>query len=352
MWFAVSVRLLRRELLTIGLLLVAACGRAPGLEKKVDKALRPAHHARSVAARMAALRMDHARVHGLLGAHRYRAKHRVRVTVNGQPDHAFEDRYVLRCAGKSDCYGRQDNSLEYGVEFYRIGEHTYFRHRYQRFMRFTEEPEEARRRLERIWGAGEAVIELLQAYLVTTPAGEASVAGRSGSRYKLSLGRGRPALYTGRRSWRARCKAMRIEGEAVLDKSTGVVLALRVSYAVSAPKGGRTVTITGDFDGAVVEVGKAQVVKAPADFAVARSRPRETQELRMLGSQRLNPGWFRGGGPQAARRGHSGGGMGPASTHPRRSRPRAAAPVMRRAPRARPSMARPPADRRRPAGKP
>ena len=291
--------------------MVAACGRSPGPEGKADKALRPARHARSVAARMAALRMDHARVHGLLGAHRYRAKHQVRVTVNGQPDRAFEDRYVLRCAGKSDCYGRQDNSLEYGVEFYRIGEQTYFRHRYQRFMRFTEEPEEARRRMERIWGAGGAVIELLQAHLVATPAGEATVAGRSASRYKLSLGRGLPAVHTGRRSWRSRLKAMRIEGEAALDKATGVVLTLRVSYAVSAPKGGRTVTLAGVFDGAVVEAGKAQVIKAPADFAVARSRPREARELRMLGSQRLHPGWFRGGGPQAAR-----------STRPRRNRPR------------------------------
>ena len=279
--------------------------------------------------------MNHATAHGLLGAHRYRALHRVRVTLDGQPDRSFEDRYELRCAGKSDCYGRQDNSLEYGVEFYRIGEETYFRHRYQRFLKFTEEPAEARRRSEHIWGAGAAIIELLQGHLVVTPAGEITVVGRPASRYKLSRGRGLALSYTGRRAWRSRLKALGIEGEAVLDKATGAVLTLRVTYAVSAPKAGRTVTIAGTFDGAVVEVGKPLAIAAPADFKVARSRPREAQELQMLGSQRLYPGWFRGGGPQAARRARSG------------SRPRA------RSFTAPPSRARRPAVRRPgPADKP
>ena len=112
---------------------------------------------------------------------------------------------------------------------------------------------------------------------------------------------------------------MRIEGEAQLDRATGVVLALKVTYAVSAPKDGHSVTITGEFDGSVVGVGKPQVIKPPADFAVARARPREVRELRMLGSQRLHPGWFRGGGPHKAHRHGRRGGMKPAP--PRRSRP-------------------------------
>lgn len=345
---------MRTWLVAIGCLAVAACGRSPGPEGSAGKTIRSAHHGRSVAARLAALRMDHATAHGLLGAHRYRAKSRVRVTLDGRPDRAFEDRYWLRCTGKSDCYGRQDNSLEYGVEFYRIGEHTYFRHRYQRFWRFTEEPEEARRRVERIWGAGAAIIELLQGHLSMTPVDEVTVAGRQASHYKLSLGKGIPAVYVGRRAWRDGLKAMRIEGEAQLDKATGVVLALKVIYAVSAPKDGRIVTITGEFDGAVVEAGKPQVIKPPADFAVARARPREARELRMLGSQRLHPGWFRGGGPQAARRGYSGGGMRQGPNRTPRPGGRPGAPRMRpRATGARPSMARRPSARRTgPAGKP
>jgi len=265
---------------------------------------------------MAALRLDHATVRGLLGAHSYRAVHRVRVTLDGQPDRAFEDRYLLRCNGKTDCYGRQENSLEYGVEFYHLGDQTYFRHRYQRFLRFSEEPDEAGRRVERIWGVGAAIVELIQGGLVVTSDGESTVAGRRASRYKLSLGTGLPAIHSGRRAWRAGLKPMRIEGEVQLDTATGVVLALKVTYAASAPKGGRTVTIAGEFDGTVVEAGKAQVIKPPTDFAVARARPREARELRMLGSQRLHPGWFRGGGPRAARR--------PTTRRPATRRPRPA----------------------------
>jgi len=195
---------------------------------------------------------------------------------------------------------------------------------------------------------------------VMTPAGQTTVAGRSASRYKLSLGKGVPTAHTGRRAWRARLKAMRIEGEAQLDTASGAVLALKVTYAVSAPKAGRTVTITGDFDGAVVEAGKPQVIKPPADFAVARARPREARELRMLGSQRLNPGWFRGGGPHAARRGGATKGMKPAPSmehRPRRpmqpSRPRARTPMQAPRPRARTPMVQPPSNHRpRPMDKP
>jgi len=345
---------MRSCLVAIGCLVLAGCGRSPGPDNGTGKTIRPANHGRSVVARLAALRMDHRTAHGLLGAHRYRAKSRVRVTLDGVPDRAFEDRYWLRCTGKTDWYGRHDNSLEYGVEFYRIGDHTYFRHRYQRFSRFSEEPREARRRVERIWGAQAAIIELLQGHLSVTPAGEGTVAGRPASRYNLSLGKGVPTVYVGRRAWRDGLKAMRIEGEAQVDRATGVVLALKVVYAVSAPKNGRTVTITGEFDGAVVEVGKAQVIKPPADFAVARARPRETRDLRMLGSHRLHPGWFRGGGPQAARRGRSGGAMRPGSSPRPRSRGRVPAPRTRpRATGARPSMTRRPAARRTgPEGKP
>jgi hypothetical protein len=297
-------------------LALAACGRAPGARRRAEESVSPARHAQSVVARLAALRLDHAKARLLLGGHRYRAVHRVSVTLDGKPDRAFEDRYELRCNPDADCYGRQDNSLEYGVEFYRIGEQTYFRHRYQRFLRFSEEPDEAGLRAERIWGAGAAIVELLGGYLVLTPAGQGTVAGRPSSRYKLSLGDGKgiPAIRSGRRSWRTRLKAMRIEGEAQLDTATGVVLAIKVTYAVSAPKGAHTVTITGDFDGSVVEAGKVQAIKPPADFAVARARPRDARDLRLLGSARLNPGWFRGGGPRAARRGRGGAGRRPAST--------------------------------------
>ncbi len=355
MWFSVPVHEpLKIALLALALLTFSGCGRSPTAQRRAGKTVQPANHPRSVVARMAALRMDHATAGRLLAGHRYKAVHRVRVTLDDKPDQSFVDQYALRCTGRGDCYGRQDNSLEYGVEFYRIGEHTYFRHRYQRFVRFSEEPEEADRRVERIWGAGAAVIELLGDHLKTTAAGETHVAGRSAIRYKLSRGTGAVQVHSGRRAWRGRLKAMRIEGEAALDKATGVMLALKVSYAVSAPKNGRTVTLSGSFDGGLVEVKKPQVIKPPADFAVAQSRRRESRELRLLGSHRLNPGWFRGGGPQAARRGGSmrpgRGAMRSAAMRPRPGH--MARPVMARPGMARPVMARPGMARRVGPGKP
>lgn len=358
MCFSVAVLYRYPFLLCLLGLAVVGCGRSPAAEQGAVKGVSPALHARSEAARLAALHMDHPAARRLLGGHRYKALHRVRVTLGGQPDRSFEDRYELRCAGKGDCYGRQDNSLEYGVEFYRIGEQTYFRHRYQRFLRFSEEPAEARRRVARIWSAGAAIIELLEGHLKTTPAGEVTVAGRAASRYKLSRGSGAARIYGGRRAWRGRLKALKVEGEAVLDKATGAPLSLRVRYAVSAPKDGRTVTISGEFDGAVSQVGKPQVIKPPTDFAVARTRPRETQELRLLGSHRLNPGWFRGGGPQAARRGASSGAMGRGAQRPRavmgamaprRPAPRSGMVARPTGPRARPGR---PVARPRPTDKP
>jgi hypothetical protein len=333
MWFPVTVRFLLISLQTALLALaLAACGRARVSERPDAPGVLPARHRQSVAARFAALRMEHVRARRILRDHRYEARHAVRVALDGQPDQAFEDRYELRCAGPSDCYGRQDNSLEYGVEFYRIGELTYFRHRYQRFLRFAEEPAEARLRVERIWGAGAAVIELLQGHLAVTPAGEATAAGRPASRYKLSPGQSLPRVHHGRRAWRSRLKVISVSGEALLDKATGVPLSLRVSYAVSAPKAGRRVTITGTFEGAVREAGKPVVLRPPADFRVARARPRDSQELRLLGSHRLNPGWFRAGGPQAAHRTRRGSGAASAMapTRPTAMRPRPS-PMARRA---------------------
>ena len=73
---------MRRALLVIGWLVVAACGRSPALDKRAGRTIRPANHARSVAARMAALQMDHATARDLLGAHRFRASHKVRVTLD------------------------------------------------------------------------------------------------------------------------------------------------------------------------------------------------------------------------------------------------------------------------------
>jgi hypothetical protein len=338
MWFPVTVRSLLISLQAALLALaLAACGRARVSERRAGPGVVPARHRQSVAARLVALRMEHVQARRILRDHRYEARHAVRVTLDGRPDQAFEDRYELRCAGPSDCYGRQDNSLEYGLEFYRIGELTYFRHRYQRYLRFAEEPAEARLRVERIWGAGAAVIELLQGHLALTPAGETTAAGRPASRYKLAPGQGVPRVHHGRRAWRSRLKVISVSGEALLDKATGVPLSLRVSYAVAAPKAGRTVTLTGTFEGAVREAGKPLVLRPPVDFRVARARPRDSQDLHLLGSHRLNPGWFRGGGPQAAHRAHRGGGAAPAmaptgaSAMPPARRPRPA-PITRRAP--------------------
>ncbi|MFH2005955.1 MAG: hypothetical protein ABI333_05135 [bacterium] len=262
----------------------------------------PRNHVRVAAARWRAFELTSGEVRQRLGGHSYQARHRVAVTVDGKPDQSFEDRYVVKCTGKGACYARQDNSLEYGVELYRLGELTYFRHRYQRFMRFPEEPQEAARRIEHIWGAGGAVVELLRRHMSVTPAGAVTAAGRKATRYRLSLGASRVLVReSGPRAWRALLKPLRIVGEAALDNKTGVALSLQITYDVRVPKDGHIVKITGEFRGALSDPGKNPVIKPPADYVVAQPRAREVQQLQMLGSHRRNPGWFRGGGSRHRR---------------------------------------------------
>jgi len=278
-----------------------SCGR--GRPAASPDATDPRNHARNAAARLRAFELTSADVRGRIGGHQYQARHRISVTVDGRPDQSFEDRYVLRCTRKGACYGRHDNSLEYGLELYRLGDQTYFRNRYQRFMRFSEEPEEAARRIQHIWGTGSAVVELLRRHMKITPAGAVTTAGRSAARYRLSLGASRVLVREhGPRAWRALLRPLRIAGEAALDQKTGVVLSLQLTYEVRVPKGGQTVKIAGEFRGALTNPGKNPSIKPPTDFVVARPRAREKQQLRLLRSHRLNPGWFRGGGTGARRR--------------------------------------------------
>ncbi len=264
--------------------------------------------------------MSHSVAWKHLGGHRFRATHRVSVKVDGKPDRDLVSRYELTCAPERDCHGREESSAEYGVELYRMGEQTFFRHRYQRFMRFSEEPEEANRRIQRIWGAAAAVVELLGSRLAVTPAGETTAAGRRATRYKLSRQHGPPARASGARAWRKKMQVLSVKGEALLDTATGAPLGITISYSVSAPKGAHRVTISGQLEASVLQAGASQKITPPRDFIVARPRPRETRDLRMLGSHRLNPGWFRGGGPQAAhrraRQGMSGGAPRPARGDP------------------------------------
>lgn len=263
----------------------------------------------------------------------FRATHRVASTLDGKPEASWVDTYSLRCRATGDCHGRLDNSLEYGVEFIRLGAHTYFRHRYQEFLRFREEPREAQRRAQRIWGAGAAVTTLLERWLRLVPAGSKTVGGRTGSLYRLEKrSRPRAVTATGRRAWRARLHADAIAGEVVLDSATGVVLRLQVRYAVWATRGTHKIGVTGTYEGSLTGVGTTPAVAPPARFTRATPRAREAlDERRLLRDQRLRPGWFRGGGPYEARR------------HPaRRGAPRPGmSPVRRRraAPRPAPSRA-------------
>lgn len=241
-----------------------------------------------------------------IGSHRFAATHRVAVSVDGRADQELGEELRLVIRRNGDCQGQRHNSKEWGVEFVRLGEVTYFRHRYQRFLRFTEEPGEARRRVERIWGTGRAVLELVQRQLRFESQSNGRVAGRPVVALRLarrehpvgSIGSSRPS-----RAWRAGLAVIRLEGEARLDRQTGVPLACRISYAVAAEKDGKQVVISGEYQGKTVVLGRDPALSPPRDFVEARPRVREKPLLsRLLKGHRLNPGWFRGGGPRAARR--------------------------------------------------
>jgi hypothetical protein len=349
----------------LGVAGVAGCGGRTPVGGQSAARVDPADHVKSPAARRRALTLTHAEVRERVGGHVFRATHRLSSSLDGQTEQSWVDRYELRCRQSGDCYGRHHNSLEYGVEFFRLGEHTYFRHRYQSFLRFSEAPREAERRVERIWGVGAAVIRLVGRQLSLRRDGEVQVAGRTGVRYRLQR-RKKPRADPpaglgsdrGSRAWRARLQVTRLTGEAVLDRDTGVPLRLAADYRITAPKQGKTVAIAGKLEGALSEVGGAPEVSAPEDYTPAIARRREVlDEKALLRDERLNPGWFRGGGPHAARRRQRQGrtrhrrrrgraaprpAAGPGDAPRRRARPRPRArPAARARPRPRRRAARP-----------
>ena len=331
MWFVLGVRNLSRQLtwLLMGasLVVTGACGGSQASEGGGVLPDDPRRHATRALARWNALAMSHRKVRARLGGHRFEATHRVDVTVDNKPVQGFQDRYWLRCTRQGLCHGKLHNSLEYGVEFIRLADYTYFRHRYQKYLRFTEEPEEATRRIEDLWGAGRAVVDLLRAQLTLSPDGQAKASGREASRYRLTLASvGRPRDESGARAWRNKMRVLKIEGHVLLDNATGVPLELQVSYAVSAPRKSQTLVITGSFRGAIRDPGRPPEIRPPSSFVEAKPRDRTVlQERRLLSNYRLNPGWFRGGGP--ARRGSMGAPVRAMSRPRPRPRPR---PVMRR----------------------
>ena len=307
----------------------------------------PRQHASSAEARRAALHLSDREVRERLGGHRFQAQHRIASTVDGKPDRAWTEDYLLVCRKNGDCHGRLQNSREYGVEFVRLGEQTYFRHRYQPYLRFREEPDQAERRIQRIWGINAAVVDLVARFVDLAPIGKGQVAGRAVVRYQLRRRpRPRQAAEQGRRAWRASMTLNKLSGEVALDAATGVPLSVRIDYAVTAPRKGHTVGISGSLKGQITAVGAAGAVTAPTRFTQATSRRREVlDERHLLHDWRLNPGWFRGGGPYAARR--RGREPSPRGVAPGPRPPAARAPAAR-APAARPPAARAPAARRVP----
>lgn len=334
-----------------GLVTLALLGAGPGCGRPRPRPDRganrvdPRQHASSAVARRAALHLSDSEVRKRLGGYRFQAQHRIASTVDGKPDRAWSEDYLLLCRKNGDCHGRLQNSREYGVEFVRLGEQTYFRHRYQPYLRFHEEPDQAEHRIQRIWGIGAAVVDLVGRFVDLAPIGKGQVAGRAVVRYQLKRrARPRKAAEQGRRAWRASMTVKKVSGEVALDAATGVPLSLKIDYAVTAPRKGHTVGISGSLQGQITAVGSPGAVTAPTQFTQAKSRRREVlDERHLLHDWRLNPGWFRGGGPYAARR--RGRERAHPHTAPRRvapgPRPPAARPAARR-PAARPAV-RPPA---------
>jgi hypothetical protein len=316
---------------TAAIVLSAACGRGQSAASADDptRGPDPKHHASDGAARMRALRLTHAEVRRRLGPHRWEARHTVSTAVAGKAAESLTETFRLECGAGATCHGLYENSAEYGQELFHEGDVTFFRQRYQRFLRFTEEPEETALRLEGIWGIVPATAELLGRFLALSPQGSASAAGRPGQRYRLDL-RSVPLpapTESGSRAWRAKLRAEKLAGTALLDRATGVPLQVTLSYTVTAPRDGVTVTIQGELQATVTEAGKPVAIALPKDFDEASPRTRDALvERRLLGNLPRNPGWFRGGGPKVGGPGGKGPDVGGGAGEPRPGgmRPRAA----------------------------
>jgi hypothetical protein len=276
-------------------LAVGACGgRSHGTAAPDGGALVRLPETPGVSDVVRALRLSHDDVWQRLGAHRFEAKTRLRVTGAAGAAAALDEEHLLEAGTGGSYHLRSTNSHDLGREAFFVAGQLYVRPRYGTFTRRAPEPGEADRLRRETYGALAAAAELVTPSLAVRPAGRTTVAGRPAVQVTLALAPGprhAPAETAPGRQWRNSVTLTALSGSVTLDVATGVPLACVLTAGYDFREGGERRTATLEYHGSVTP-GITVAVTAPAHV------PSPTRTRYQVERRELLEGLVPPGGPQ------------------------------------------------------
>lgn len=281
--------------LVVGLALAAGCGRDGGVADselgELVLAPRAADHAIDVAAAAAdarelgrAVAMPHGRLAAALGPHHLAITSSFEVTEAGQVVEQQTDEVALDFASPAAWHGVSNNSADYGREILFVDGALYLRARYQRWHQrpptTDAEPEKLR---ERFADAGAATWDLLSPAIAVADKGATTSNGKPARKIAITTAaepRKPAAEPLAQRKWRERRAVEAVEGEAVLDASSGALLALSLRGTVGFMREGKSFSMKVSLTSGVSALGQTPAITAPdpAEVVLTPGRLHEVDE--------------------------------------------------------------------------
>jgi hypothetical protein len=233
-----------------------------------------------------AVLVPHHRLADQLGPHRLTIKTSMQLLPAGgqAPLEQLTDDIGLEFASPVAWHASSNNSADYGREVTFVDGDLFLRARYQRWHQRKPsqdgEPAELR---DRFYEGAAAHWDLLAPAIAVADGGELTFAGRPAHKIVLSTAAQprRPATeLTAQRKWREGRTVEKVEGEAVLDASSGALLKLTLRGTVGLQREGRGYSMRVSVDSAVTDLGTAPAITAPpaADVVQTPVRLHEVDE--------------------------------------------------------------------------
>jgi hypothetical protein len=219
-----------------------------------------------------------------LGARHLEAKSVLKIEPFERPFEILNESFKLDADGKGAVHVIHDNARD-GLEAVIANGTIYVKPRYGHWTKRKAETEDVERLRENVEGVAAAYLELLEGALQVKEAGRTEVNGRSAVRLQLSASgsqRG-PSESLPYKKWRETIKVGNVNGEWLLDASSGAPLAgkMEASYTFerSGEKGPIAVTLTWEQ-----QLSQAEPIVPPADAVEPRrERPLLDREVLLDG---------------------------------------------------------------------
>ncbi len=241
-----------------------------------------------------------------LGAHRFQATSKIRVTEAGTQVEALDVTESYEQAESGAFHLVAKNSKDYGREAFHVDGTLWIRPGYGKFHRRAPgEPNEPARLLDETFATLGADYDLVARAADLTDGGAVTVAGRPAHKITFALAdRTAPVAAAGetlpQHAWRASATVLALAGEVALDKATGLPLTGTITARVSFVREGHTYEMTLEATHQVTDVGGAIAVAPPGEAESVdtpqRSRDFEDREELLHG---IAPAARRGPVPEA-----------------------------------------------------